>query len=318
MKRIHKILAALPLVVALSACVDTSDLYQGNAYVGQVDFTQNRYHTWPDSFRAIDADYSKALNNEEHGFFNGSGDYSAPSKCYGIKQARQWHEDYFVYDDNGVKRELQWVDPIIGSDIINGGVTEHIDQSPLYPTVYSQNKKLSRLHSGFSRGYLSKLYNGQVRCNGWSFYSLVLIDKEGYGTTFPSELSEAEYFAFSARGGRNSDDGRVGNVVSFDIEVGFYRYKADGKTLSKEQVILTDVKLQANFSSEYTSLVGFTFADAGINPKGIIGMSMRVVGMDDPYMDDEGNISSYDFTDDEYYHTGLCLLEVLIPDSKWY
>lgn len=313
MKRIMKKALLMLGVALLASCADTSELYPGNAYVGQ-NFIANRYSTRPDEFKGVETKSTVTLENVQNGYFNGSGEYDAPNKCQGLKQAKQWHPDYFKQRD----KELTWVDPDLGADIINGGVGAYRDQSSLYNTVYSQAKKLSRISERFSKGYLSKLYNGQVRCNAWSYYSMVLLDQAGYGTLFPMELSEATYFAFSARGGRNSNDSRKGNVVSFDIAVDFYRYKEDGKTLVKNEVILNDVKLQANYSAEYTSLVGFTFADAGIKPSGIVGMDMHLVDMVDTYEDEDGHSSSMNFEDDAYYHTGLCLLEVLIPDSTWY
>lgn len=314
MKKIHHILLTSIAVVGLASCADTDQLYPGHAYVGQ-DFIANRYHEWPASLKEASKSSLKTLQNEKGGYFNGSGKYASAKDCRGFDQAKEWYPDYFKNEDGS---PLYWVDPIIGSDIINGGVGEYRDQSSLYGKVYSQTKKLTRIKPEFSKGYLSKLYNGQVRCNAWSYYSLVLVDAEGYGTTFPSELSSAEYFAFSARGGRNSADGGIGNVVTFDINVTFYRYKEDGRTIIGESVLLDDVKLQANFSSEWTSLVGFRFADAGIKPRGIVGMSINLEGLDDPYQDENGDGSSCDFGDDYVYHTGLCLLEVLLPDSTWY
>ncbi len=314
MKKTSRLILSCLGVFFLASCTDTSELYPGNAYVGQ-DFIANRYHEWPASLKGVTNLTSVTLHNEQTGYFNGSGKHDTPRDNRGFDQAKEWHPNWFKNPDG---TQLYWVDPVIGSDIINGGVGEYRDQSPLYGTVYSQTKKLTRINSAFSKGYLSKLYNGQVRCNAWSYYSMVLLDKEGYGTFFPSELNTAEYFAFSARGGRNSNDGGVGNVVTFGINVTFYRYKEDGKTLVSNTVVLEDVQLQANYSSEFTSLVGFKFSDAGINPKGIVGMSMSLAALNDPYQDGEGRGSSCDFSDNETYHTGLCLLEVLLPDSTWF
>ena len=314
MKRAYRFVLAALGVVCLASCADTIELYPGDAYVSP-DFLANRYHDSPSSFGSADIVSAISLENGKGGYFNGSGEYDSPRKCRGFDQAKSFYPEYFQNEDGS---PLYWLDPSIASDILDQGIGKYVDQTPLYGTVYSQTKKLSRLHKGFSKGYLSKLYNGQIRCDGWSYYSLVLLDKEGYGTMFPSELKDATYFAFSARGGRDSDDSQIGNVVSFDIGVTFYRYKEDGKTVIGESVSLQDVKLQANYSAEYTSLVGFNFADAGISPRGIIGMSMSVQGLDDPYMDGKGNRPSYDFTDNAEIHTGLCLLEVLIPDSTWF
>lgn len=315
MKKIVRPALIAVAVCSLVGCADTSELYPGNAYVGSV-FINNRYHEWPESLKKAEKTYSKTIYNEEKGFFNGSGKYDEPKDCRGFDQAKSWHPNYFKNEDG---TQLYWTSPDYGSDIINAGIGTYQDQSPLYGIVYSQTKKLSRTNEAFSKGYLSKLYNGQVRCNGWSYYSWVVLDQEGYGTMFPGELSEAEYFAFVLRGGRDTDDGGKGNVVSFGIDVSFYRYKDDGKTMVRNSILLDDVKVQANFASNWTSLVGFTFKDVGISPKGIVGMSISITSLDDPYVDQEtGDTPSMDFSDGKKIHTGICLMEVLLPDSTWF
>ena len=177
--------------------------------------------------------------------------------------------------------------------------------------VYGQTKKLTRYHSAFSKGYLSKLYNGQIKCNAWSSYSLVLLDQSGYGTRFPVTMQGGSYFAFSARGASDTLGEMGGRVVSFDIYVSFYKYMADGKTIESSGFFLPEVKLQANYSSEFTSLVGFYFDDVGYDPRGTIGMSMSYRLHDDPFG------ASADFDEESTYHIGLALLEVFFPDSSW-
>lgn len=300
------VLLALPLF--LFGC-DTTELYPGDAYIDQ-DFVKNRYNLYDEGLVEANKSVVATLNNEEDGYFNGSGVYESPSDCRGYNQAKQWHPDYFK---NSKGEDLRW-EP----DIDNPGVGVWSDQSALYDVVYSQTKKLGRLHDGFRKGYLSKLYNGQVRCNAWGYYSLVCLDEGGYGTLFPAELLEGEYFAFAARGGSNSPDGNVGRVSSFDINVTFYKYADDLETLIGETVSLLDVKIQTNYSAEATSLIGFDFEDANIDPSGIVGMSMDF-SCEDTYVDQNGvsHVTSSDFDADSDYYIGLMLLEVLIPDSRW-
>ncbi len=304
----NKKFALLALPFFLLGC-DTTELYPGDAYI-DTEFTNNRYNHYDDGMLKANKTVVATLQNAEDGYFNGSGVCDEPSDCRGYNQAKQWHPDYFK---NSQGADLRW-EP----DIENPGVGVWSDQSALYDVVYSQTKKLGRLHNGFREGYLSKLYNGQVRCNAWGFYSLVCLDEDGYGTLFPAELLDGEYFAFACRGGSNSPDGNVGRVSSFDINVTFYKYADDLETLVGETVSLVDVKLQTNYSAEATSLVGFDFADANIDPSGIVGMSVDFA-CEDVYVDKEGekHVSSTDFDSDSPYYIGLMLLEVLIPDSSW-
>ena len=301
-----RLLLILPLLLLVS-CADTDELYDGDAYATQ-NLLQNRYSRWDEGL--IEPEESRVLPHAPNGFFYGSGDSSSPSRCYGLAEGKAWHPDFFR--ENG--KELFWTeqgDTAYGNDTAGGNVGQWVDNSSLVGTVYGQTKKMSRYSKAFSSGYLSKLYNGQVKCDGWSSYSMVLLDKEGYGTIFPSEMQDGSYFAFSARGASDTPDSGKGRVLSMDITITFYKYAADGRALNGTAFLLPDVHLQANFSSDYTSLVGFSFQDANYDPAGTVGMSMTYALKDDPLG------ASDDFSDGASYHVGLSLLEVFFPDSTW-
>ena len=70
------------------------------------------------------------------------------------------------------------------------------------------------------------------------------------------------------------------------------------------------MNLSCNNGSSNTSLIGFTFADAGIDPKGIVGMSINWELVEDP-------AGASDVFSEQGYHDGICVYEVLFPDSTW-
>lgn len=291
----------------LASCVDTAELYPGNAFAN-AEMVDNRYARWDDGI--VEPQTSVTLSHGKNGYWNGSGEFDSPSSCYGLKDAKNQHPEYFRHGD----KELTWTeqgDGPYGADIVGGGIAEWADNTPLVGTVYGQTKKLAHAHPSFRKGYLSKLYNGQVKCDGWSNYSMVLIDKEGYGTRFPRTLQQASYFGFVARGASDSTDSGKGRVITVDITVSFYKRASDGVTLSGKAFRLDDVKLQANFSSEFTSFIGFSFEDIGYDPTGIAAMSIRYDLVDDPLGGTD------DFSREGGIHTGLGLLEVMFPDSIW-
>ena len=161
-KKINKLLALFG-VLALSSCADTSELYPGNAYIGG-DFMNNHYAIWSDGLKEARIESSVTIENEQHGYFNGKAaksDPAVPSDFYGLGQAAAWHPEDFTNENGQV---YNW-DPDI---LNNAGIGEWEDQSALVGIAYGQTKKLSLINPAFSRGYLSKLYNGQVRCNAWS------------------------------------------------------------------------------------------------------------------------------------------------------
>lgn len=322
-----KLIAALGLALLLSSCADTSELYKGDAYISQ-NFLENRYNVWDDGLREADISSKKTLNNvNEDGSTRGcyfAGSEIKGSTCYGYGQLKSRYPEALVNGD----KTLYWTVPSGGVrlsdgtfvpgglDIVNNGVGKWADQSGLEEVLYGQNKKLARLNKAFSRGYLSKLYNGQIQCDAWSSYSLVELDKGGYGALFPCELHDASYFAFAARGGSDTPAG-CGRLSRFDIDVTFYKLEKTGYVGTTFN--LSNVPLETNISAEDTSLVGFYFSEVGFDPSGVVGMSMTYsLKEDEVTLDGEVIHPSDDFDDDAKYHTGLMLLEVLFPDSVWY
>lgn len=309
-KRLLPFLALFAL--SLASCVDTERLYLPGAYLTGT-FVEHVYDVWEgetaQGFQNIK--HRVTLSRGEHGYFSGNGETDNVRECYGNEEAKKYHPNYFKTKEG---KELHW--GYYGGagggrpeDIINNGPGVYADNSPLYDLVYSQNKRLDRFYERFSRGYLSKLYNGQIKCNGWSYYAMMVLSEKGYGTMFPYELAEAEYFATSMLMGTDQEiDPRI---VTADVDFTFYKYDAAG--LEGYQVHLEDVDLSCNAGAARTSLVGFTFADAGIDPRGIVGMSITFELVKDWAVPD----ASGDFSTTGY-HDGLAVYEVLFPDSTWY
>ncbi len=308
------LLPVLLLGMTLASCTDTSQLYNPHDYLSGT-FVEHCYNVWEGSTRKGHDNivYSKTLfqlpfekDATAHGYFSGSGKTGQENLnvCNGYGQAYAYHPEYFLNSEGKV---LSWGKEGI-SDIVPGEVGGWADNSSLYNVIYSQNKRLDRRYEGFSRGFLSKLYNGQIKCNGWSYYAMAVLSPDGYGTMFPYELVSSEYFAMAVLMG--TDEETVARVTVADFDITFYKYSDDGTSLLGYQVNLPEVNLSCNNGSSNTSLVGFTFADAGIDPKGIVGMSMNWSLVDDPAG------ASDDFSA-EGTHDGICLYEVFFPDSTW-
>ena len=304
----HLLLPVALMGVALTSCVDTDQLYERDAYLGGT-YVGHEYNVWDGGTKDAYQNhivYDKTLANEEKGYFCGSGEYDSPSKCYGYAQAKSRHPEWFV-NEKGENLIWGYGD---GSDIINAGPGVYVDNSPLYNSVYSQNKRLDRFYEKFSRGYLSKLYNGQIKCNGWSYYAMAVVSNEGFGTLFPYELSSAEYFATVLLVSTDYTPSGVGRTVTVDLHTTFYKYNSKG-SLEGHKVTLPGLTLSCNAGAALTSLVGFRFVDAGIDPKGIVGMSYTW----DLVHDSHPCTSDFKVEGD---HDGLSVYEILFPDSTWY
>lgn len=310
MNKTFKTILSVLCLATLASCADTSELYGGAEYIGG-DFLKNHYSIWDKGLKEASIEKSVTIENERHGYFNGKSvkNPTTPDDYYGLEQAAEWHPDDFK---NSKGEVYNWA-----PDIAYGtGIGEWRDQSSLYDVAYGQTKKLSLINPAFSRGYLSKLYNGQVRCNAWSSYSLVELDQTGYGTIFPAELLSAKSFCFAIRGG--SDTPSVGRVSTVNMHITFYKYGADRTSYVGTRVDMDNVKLQTNKSAEITTLIGFYFEDIQFDPKGVVGMSMTFDLIEDVYSKGGETIyPSSDFSDGNEYHFGLILLEVFFPDSTW-
>ena len=322
--------ALLLICLSLASCTDTSELYDGDAYIAQ-NFVDNRYSVWPDKLKNATIKETKNLVNvKEDGTTDGcyfAGSDLKGSICYGYDQLKARHPEAVTVDGTKNGTPLYWTIPdggmtlsdgtVVagGADIMPSGVGEWANQTPLVGVLYGQTKKLNLVNSAFSRGYLSKLYNGQIQCDAWSSYSLVELDKSGYGTFFPVELHNASYFAFSCRGGSDTPSGS-GRLSRFDINVTFYKLENEGYTGTT--FTLDNVPLETNISAEHTSLVGFYFDEVGYDPSGVVGMSVTYSLKEDiALVDDVYIYTSDDFDDDVSYHTALIMLEVFFPDSEW-
>ena len=304
-----RLILSLCSIGCLASCADTAQLYERDAFMGGT-YVEHVYNVWEGQTKQgyNNIVFSKTLDNVKGGYFCGSGRYDTAKNCYGYGQAKSWYPQYFK---NSQGKDLYWGTELGISDIVPGAVGQYADNSSLYDIVYSQSKRLDRLYEKFSRGYLSKLYNGQIKCNGWSYYAMAVVSNEGFGTMFPYELKNAEYFATSLLVSTDYTPAGVGRIVRVNPHFTFYKYASAG--LEGYKVTLNDVHLSCNAGAALTSLVGFRFADVGINPESIVGFSLTY-----DFIEDMGAPSATNDFSVEGIHDGVSVYEVLFPDSVWY
>jgi hypothetical protein len=322
MKTNKWMLVALPLVaMALTSCADTDELYRGDKYIGS-DFINNHYNDWDSNLKAVtEAKGSYTVDASKR--FEGSGDKTNPSLSgkNGCKDLADKHSEAVTV--NGV--QLPWL--YNGLDIANFGLAnagELADNSLYEQHQFTQNKKLSLIDSSFSYGILSKLYNGQIRCDAWNSYAYLELDETGYGAMFPKELTSSKYFGMVVRGGSNTPDG-TGRLTDFNITVNFYKHPYTTNVYEKYSFTFPLVRLETNISAEFTALVGFYWSDFGFDPKGIVGMSMTYsvptdgdfVSATDPAAARAEYPTYSNMGETHDYYICLMLYEIMLPDSTW-
>ncbi len=322
-----KLLLALSLIGAasLASCADTSELYPTGQYVGggYESFISNRYNVWDDGIRNATTKIIYNVNSTidettgQPAYFSGSGNNEAPAgdmySSNGYGQMKERYPEYAKY--NG--EDLPWL--YEGDDMIHSKPGSYTDQSPMIGKNWTQTMKMSNISKKFSRGILSRLFNGQVRCNAWSSYAYLEIDRSGFGRQLPAEMLSGKYFAFTARAGTSVEATQVMRVSVFDIDVSFYKYKVETSSYERYSFKMSNIHLYNN-ASYGVSLVGFPFEPYGFDPVGVVGMSISFDLVNDPGYTTTDNLDNPigDPEEGNYdTHIALMITEVFFPESKW-
>lgn len=302
MKNRNKLIAFIMLNFLLCSCDKTNELYGNKPYdTGTFDGNYYLEQNNVDNIKignVIEKDASSVtyISNPSFG-----------EKLTGIIPSDQ---QIVTKDDNGeeITTNLEWNNDVPHDD---------------YGVGYGPTKNLISIDNSFAYGFLSRLYDGRVRCDGYYAESRVQINKTGYGTFFPKVLQNATYFGIALRG-QTSCEGFDNSIADVDVNIKFYKHN----TLKEEHDVIdikcSNVLIPTNTHGA-TSFMLFYFIDVlGLNYldyiNGVVAMSMsfklnEIKGNDADKLtygnpvDDKDNITNP--------HFALMLYEVMIPDSSW-
>jgi len=200
--------------------------------------------------------------------------------------------------------------------------------SDIYKTdqeFFSSKPSFGRYYSGvraveeLGNGYLSKLYNGQLYCNGTHSKAFVCIDESGFTQIFPKKIKSADWFLMSFRGG--SDDLSAGGTLydgkprisKFDLSLDFYYQNASG-TYDYRTVTAEKVLTETDAGGEKTTLFGFRLSDVLSETSGIAGIGIRFTNFADRIHGNRVSASMPKTTDIQF---GLLLYEIMFPNAVW-
>ena len=283
-------LTLLMLAPLLASCSKTSELYADYAY-NSPNFMKNYF--------VEKNEVDKLEINETTSFtlIDGIG-YSSKNSLDGIRK-----------EDN--EEGYAWSNPLD------------------YSSEYGRNNNLTKLDNSFAYGYLSKLYDGRVRCEGKFQLSRVQLDKYGYATYFPKKLEDYKFFSFSLRGATDYDNTSTdpsplkGNVV-VDIHLNFYKHIVNSSAYDVVTFNLNNVIIPCDNGGD-TNLVTIYLADDIM----IDGQLNRIYNYGGNILTDTVAMSmSYelkttrpDLSDDSSvesdHHFAVMLYEVMLPKSTW-
>lgn len=192
--------------------------------------------------------------------------------------------------------------------------------------AYGSAKKLSLCDDTFKEGYVSKLFDGQMFCNGKTQKARVQIDEGGFGTLFQKELASYSYFAMNFKASYDFTDKKnkvlsSGSKTVITLNLGFYS-KNDNGGYDKKTLKYHFDKVPTNTNDGHSSscymFFGFKLADR-INIDRCCGLSVS-------YDLEEGSVATIDgkgtFTAQEAKEMGishsLMLYEIFLPNSTWH
>lgn len=285
-------LALIVLIPLLASCTKTKELYADYAYYS-TDFMQNYYteHNGVSELKEASRKSFDLLKNHGYQSTNGAKGESLQDLSCCVRP-----------EDNPNK--YPWI-------------------SSQYSDEFGRHNNLTAIDTSFAYGYLSKLYDGRVRCEGKYQLSRVQLDKTGYSTFFPKRLENFKYFAFSLRG---ATDYYVDNKPSpltkdcrLDIHINFYKHIANSSEYNVVNFNLQNVAIPCDAGGD-TDLIVVYLAD-DINEKerqpiyddltDTVAMSFTFeLKTTNPELSDDSKA-------DSPYHFAVMLYEVLFPKSSW-
>ncbi len=287
MKRKSFLALIATFAFVLTGCMnDVAELYEGHAY-DTGDFAENYYSTWNDNLKNSVATVAKTYDVTSINSFQ-------------IDKDEDFNQ---LWESDGYRSGT--TEPY--SFLID---TPHEDAG----VGYGPSNNLISVDEAFARGFLSRLYDGRIQCDGYYAKSRVQIDGAGYGALFPKEMVNYRYFALSVRGADMSVNYNF--FVNVNINLTFYVYNHDIALYVPYLFQMKNLPIKTNYNSQVT-IFGFYFAGvmgADVNLlKRASGMSITF-SLEGDYED--YTIDREDETEGKE-HFALMLYEVLLPKSSW-
>lgn len=302
----YVLLILLPIL--LGSCSKTKELYDKDAY-NSTDFIENYYteKNNVDKVSVIKEELIEASN--ENVYLSSFSSFESGKHLNGLKGNDQYDENYNL---------LEW-----GKD------TPKVDLDG-----YGPAKCLTRIDNAFADGFLSRLYDGRVRCDGLYQHSRVQLSESGYATFFSKELISAKYFAMSMfnKTSPNTNSAFGGCLANMDLEISFYQHTSNNNEYNKFIVDIKNYDIPIDAGGE-ASLMLFYFSDIFGNDylkylNGVTAMSFsykinkikpgaNVASEAFDNVIEKYGIPTSDNNVEATTHMALMLYEVLIPDSSW-
>ena len=295
-KSLYKTLIFLPIIALCSCGYKVKEVFDSNSYNDPI-FVNNIYNVYSEG---IEPGSSNVHALEEY-VLNDSKDYVFTSFTDDNFHFLEKDYEKFEYDDEG---------------FVSDG-----------KTAYGSAKKLSLYDETFKQGYVSKLFDGAMFCDGNTQKARVQIDESGFGSLFQKEIASYSYFAINFKASydyTNNEHVLVSSACksAITLKIGFYFKNSDGSyNLQTVKYHFDDIPTNSGGGASQSNykFFGFKLGD-NINISRCCGISVSYDIEDGSVAKFEGDTTLY--TAQQAKEMGvshsLMLYEVLLPDSTWH
>lgn len=281
-------LSAFVALLVTSCGYGLKEVYKGNVYNSPV-FEENYYRVWDSK---IDPNNKNNLINKEEVIELDTTQDLVFTSYFDEADHTKYNENLLLASSSAVKNYRY----------SSGEIDNFDNPRPLYGEAH----KLSNENDSFKYGVLSKLYDGQMFCEGDYQLSRVQIDESGFGTVFNNQGRDLDYFAVNFKASNdytNPQNPAYAHRSIINFKVSFY-VKNDNK-YDKFTYTYTLDNIKTNWPESQFIYTFFGFKINTNKIKNIQGYSIE-----------------YDVVYDELVNAGLdhslMLYEVLFPNSTWH
>ncbi|MCR5505796.1 MAG: hypothetical protein K6F07_02245 [Bacilli bacterium] len=309
-KSFYKFLVFVPLLVLTSCGYGLKEIYEGVPYCSS-DFEKNYYEVWKDDINYKKASGSKitkieserVLDEQKDKVFTRTHDVEGETNYFKFCEPN-WAQYAYTYDK---------ADPKDGKK------------------AYGPAVCLGSVDNSFKYGVSSKLFDGQMFCNGNFQNSRTQVgasnkNHTGFGLTFEKECTYSEYFMLNFKCSVITDKSQNLGYQKSDLtlKLGFYLKNDTGYTYIPVSYHVTDVPTNSGddhflepYSGRYSSYICFGFqlnngssaTSECLNLNRLAGFSFEYIHNGDTYSDTHAG---------ENISHAIMLYEVSLPHSTWH
>ncbi len=287
MKSHYKLLLIAPTLVLTACGYGLRDIYKGIQYNSSV-FEENYFNEWKDAINPYSKKTKINLINQTYSLNESDNIFTSVNDM----NFRLCDSDYDTYD-----------------------YIHDISTPDEGKKSYGQTIRMANYDSSFRYGVISKLFDGQLFCNGYYERSRVQVEptnhgkEKGFGVLFSKENKDAKYFMMNFKCSLVGKDGSIlpSHLKSdLEITISFILKNDKGYTYSPVTYTVDNAPTNSGDSNRTENYICFGFSLSNINTERLIGFTIQYEKIADNY------------TGDKETQHAMMLYEVSFPKTTWH